>query len=187
MNPMLIPSQFEALEQPEDSENVITIAADLDTSTQADSVIIQLGDVSHRQLHLNATLPQKAEAASLTSVIWCRHLASMGGGGADSAAGSGFASSGAVAVTTVFGSVWMPPFSALLRMTAEIRNGVSNFPAGSRVEPLKLLQLMAGVPGRAIFTIIPGTSDQMTQQRKTWISRSKLLSAKSANMFTMKR
>ena len=69
MNPMLIPSQFEALEQPEDSENVITIAADLDTSTQADSVIIQLGDVSHRQLHLNATLPQKAEAASLTSVI----------------------------------------------------------------------------------------------------------------------
>src|SRR3989338_3356944 len=42
-----------------------------------------------------------------------------GGGGADSAAGSGFASSGAVAVTGVLGSVWMPPFSALLRMTAE--------------------------------------------------------------------
>ena len=54
---MLIPSQFEALEQPEDSENVISIAADLDTSAQADSVITQLGDVSHRQLHLDATLP----------------------------------------------------------------------------------------------------------------------------------
>ena len=80
-----------------------------------------------------------------------------GGGGADSAASSGFASSGVVAATGVLGSVWMPPFSALLRMTAEIRNGVSNFPAGSRVEPLKLLLLlllMAGVPGRATMGLV---------------------------------